>query len=96
MQLGKVIGRVWSTVKDESLQGERLLLVQPCSPEGEPHGREIVCCDATASAGAGELIYWVRGREASYALNPRSVVVDNTIVAIVDELHVDRSAKTGE
>ena len=93
MRLGKVIGSVWSTVKNDSLQGQRLLIVQPCTPEGEPAGTEIVCCDATGEAGAGELIYWVRGREASFAFTPPAeVVADHTIVGIVDELHIDRTA----
>ncbi|MCP5111250.1 MAG: EutN/CcmL family microcompartment protein [bacterium] len=96
MQLGKVVGNVWSTVKNPTLQGQRLLIVQPCSPEGESAGRQIVCCDATGAAGAGELIYWVRGREASFAFGTGGVVADNTIVGIVDELHVDRSLKRGD
>ena len=96
MQLGKVVGKVWSTFKDPTLEGERLLIVQPCNPEGEAVGREIVCCDATRAAGAGELIYWVRGREASFALGSDGVVADNTIVGIIDELHVDRTVKREE
>ena len=95
MHLGKVIGRVWSTVTNTSLQGQRLLIVQPCTPEGDPVGRQIVCADATGTAGAGELIYWCRGREASFAFLPGEVVIDNTIVGIVDELHIERP-KTGE
>lgn len=96
MQLGKVIGRVWATVKNDNLQGQRLLIVQPCTPEGAASGNQIVCCDATGSAGAGELIYWVRGREASFALLPAEVTADNTIVGIVDELLVERSARGEE
>jgi ethanolamine utilization protein EutN len=88
MQLGRVIGRVWSTVKNASLEGQRLLLVQPCHADGSPSGSPIICADGTGSAGAGELIYWCRGREASFAFLPQEVVTDNTIVAIVDEMHL--------
>jgi ethanolamine utilization protein EutN len=88
MQLGKVIGRVWSTVKSPTLEGQRLLLVQPCNPDGAPTGPPIVCADGTRSAGAGELVYWCRGREASFAFLPQEVVADQTIVAIVDEMHL--------
>jgi ethanolamine utilization protein EutN len=91
MQLGKVIGRVWSTVKNPNLEGQRLLLVQPVTHRGEPVGRAIVCTDATNSAGAGELIYWVRGREAAHAFRPAEVTSDSTIVAIVDELHLEEA-----
>jgi ethanolamine utilization protein EutN len=86
MELGKVIGSVWATVKSENLQGQRLLLVQPVNHRREPFGQAIVCTDATGQAGAGELIYWVRGREAAHAFRPAEVTSDSTIVAIVDEL----------
>jgi ethanolamine utilization protein EutN len=95
MQLGKVIGRIWSTVKDTHLEGQRLLVVQPCNSERVPFGRPIVCTDATGSAGAGELIYWCRGREASFAFLPLEIVTDNTIVGIVDELHVEPTGSGG-
>jgi ethanolamine utilization protein EutN len=91
MLLGKVVGRVWSTVKLPALEGQRLLIVQPVTPEGRPTGKRLVCADTTG-AGAGELVYYTRGREATYAFLPGEIPSDNTIVAIVDELHVKRSA----
>ncbi|MGA3075926.1 MAG: EutN/CcmL family microcompartment protein, partial [Bryobacteraceae bacterium] len=33
MLLGRVVGCVWSTIKDSHLEGQRLLLVQPMTPE---------------------------------------------------------------
>jgi microcompartment protein CcmK/EutM len=89
MYLGRVVGCVWSTAKHENLEGQRLLLVQPVTPELKPTGKQIVCTDCTG-AGAGELIYWCRGRESSFPFLPREVPTDNTIVAIIDELHVKR------
>ena len=90
MQLGRVIGSVWSTVKQSNLVGQRLLLVQPVNDQGKAFGRVIVCADVTGAAGAGELIYWVRGWEAAHAFRPQIVTSDNTIVGIVDEVHADR------
>jgi microcompartment protein CcmK/EutM len=90
MFLGRVVGRLWATVKNENLTGQRLLIVQPVTPELKDKGRRLVCTDATG-AGAGELIYWVRAREASYALLPDEVATDATIVGIVDHVHVKRS-----
>jgi ethanolamine utilization protein EutN len=89
MFLGRVVGRVWSTVKQPNLEGQRLLIVQPVTPELNDTGKRVVCTDTTG-AGAGELIYWVRGREASIAFQPQEVVTDFTIVGIVDELRVKR------
>ncbi len=72
MFLGRVVGRVWSTVKQPNLEGQRLLIVQPVTPELNDTGKRVVCTDTTG-AGAGELIYWVRGRDASIAFQPQEV-----------------------
>jgi len=90
MLLGRVVGCVWSTVKDGGLEGHRLLLVQPLTVELAATGKRLVCADWTG-AGAGELIYWTRSREASYAFLPREVPVDATITGIVDTIHLKRS-----
>lgn len=92
MYLGRVVGRVWATVKNANLTGHRLLIVQPVTPELKEKGRPIVCTDWTG-AGAGELIYWTRAREASFAFLPDEVVTDATIVGIVDALRVKRDAR---
>jgi len=89
MLLGRVIGCVWATVKDRHLEGQRLLLVQPVTPELKPTGKRLVCADCTG-AGAGELIYWTRSREASYAFLPAEVPADATITGIVDTIHLKR------
>lgn len=90
MFLGRVVGRVWCTVKSEGLAGQRLLLVQPITPELKDTGRRLICTDCTG-AGAGEIVYWCRGRESSFPFLPTEVPADSTIVAIVDELHVKRN-----
>jgi hypothetical protein len=53
-------------------------------------GKRLICADA-AGAGAGELIYWVRGREACFPFLPKEVASDATIVGIVDEVDVARA-----
>jgi ethanolamine utilization protein EutN len=87
--LGRVIGRLWATVKNRGLEGQRLLIVQPMTPELGDTGKPIICADSVG-AGAGEIIYWCRGRESSFPFLPGEVQTDATIVAIVDELHVKR------
>jgi ethanolamine utilization protein EutN len=91
MILGRVIGRVWSTVKNRELDGLRMLVVQPLTPELKPTGRRIICTDCTG-AGTGELVYWVRGKEASFPFLPAEPPTDTTIVGIVDEVHLERPA----
>jgi microcompartment protein CcmK/EutM len=90
MYLGRVVGCVWSTVKDRRLEGQRLLIVQPLTPELQPTGRRIVAADCTG-AGAGELVYWCRGKESSFPFLPEEVPTDLTIVGIVDSIHVRRT-----
>ncbi len=89
MQLGRVIGRVWASVKNPGLTGQRLLIVQPVKADLSPTGKSIVCTDCTG-AGAGEIIYWVRGREASFPFTPADVASDATIVGIVDEINTGK------
>ena len=87
MQLGRVIGRVVCTVKNESLEGKTLLLVQPVGKDGNDRGKPLVAVDAVG-AGAGEMIYWCRGKEASMPWLPQQEVpTEASIVAIVDEVH---------
>ena len=91
MYLGRVIGCLWASVKTPGLESQRLLLVQPVKADLSASGKVLVCADSTG-AGAGELIYWVRGREASFAFLPAEVPSDATIVGIVDELNVGEAA----
>ena len=65
MYFGRVVGSLWCTVKHPDLVGQRLLVVQPLSPELEARGKRLICTDCTG-AGTGELVYWVRGKEASF------------------------------
>jgi microcompartment protein CcmK/EutM len=91
VQLGRVVGRIWSSVKDPGLEAQRLLLVQPVKPDLSASGKIVICTDCTG-AGTDEVVYWVRGREASFPFQPGDVPTDATIVGIVDELHVDANA----
>lgn len=89
MFLGRVVGSVWCTARNATLVGQRLLLVQPLNARLEPTGDPIVCTDCVG-AGAGELVYWCRAREASFPFLPEEVPTDSTVVGIIDELHVVR------
>jgi microcompartment protein CcmK/EutM len=83
VQLGRVIGDVVVTRKDEQLTGIKLLLLQPLTPAREPAGRPIVAADA-AGTGVGEEVFFVRGKEASFPFYPALPPVDAAIVGIVD------------
>ena len=92
MYLGRVVGCVWATVKHPAMVGQRMLVIQPLTPELQATGKRLVCLDATG-AGAGEIIYYVRGKEASFPFLPAEPPADSTVVGIVDSVHVKRTPK---
>lgn len=92
MQLGRIIGNVVCTVKNGSLQGHKLLLVQPIDRYGKDKGRAFVAVDSVG-AGAGETIYWCRGKEASFPFLPGEVPTEATIVGIVDTVNIPGEKK---
>ena len=87
MHLGRVVGTVWATQKVETLTGYRMLIVQPLHHDLTERGLPLVAVD-TVSAAPGQLVYVVKSREASKALEERFNPVDAAIVGIVDELRV--------
>lgn len=90
MQLARVIGTVVATVKSDSLQNRKLLVVQSLNKDLKPQGKPLVAVDA-AGAGVGELVFWCRGKEASFPFKREDTPTDCTIVGIVDsEEHVSR------
>lgn len=91
MQLARVIGTVVATVKNESLQGRTLLVVQTLDSNLKESGKPLVAVDAVG-AGVGELVFWCRGKEASFPFKREDTPTDCTIVGIVDsEEHVTKS-----
>jgi ethanolamine utilization protein EutN len=89
MLLARVTGTVVSTAKDPSLTGKKLLLLQPIDSRGKDRGAKFIGLDSVG-AGAGETVYYCRGREASFPWYPDDVATDSTIVGIIDRVHVDR------
>ncbi len=87
MLLGRIIGNVVATMKNSSLVGQRFLIVQPIDRNGRDKGRAIVALDSVG-AGAGETVYWCRGREASFPFIPAEVPTEATIVGIVDTVNI--------
>ena len=88
MQLARVIGTVVATIKNDSLQNRKLLVVQSLNKDLEPQGKPLVAVDA-AGAGVGELVIWCRGKEASFPFKREDTPTDCTIIGIVDsDAHV--------
>ena len=83
MQLATVLGDVVATHKDSNLAGIKLLVLQPIAADGTSAGRTLVAVDAIG-AGAGETVFFVRGKEASFPFYPTEVPTDAGVVGIVD------------
>jgi ethanolamine utilization protein EutN len=88
MILARVVGTVVATRKDPRLEGFKLLIVKPVSPEGKDEAGYVVAVD-TVSAGIGERVITVSGSSARMADGCKDRPVDNAIVGIVDEVHLD-------
>ena len=92
MHLARVVGRLVSTVKQESLEGIPLQWIQPLAADGASAGEAIVAVNRIG-AGPGEVVVYITSREAAIALGEPLSAVDAGIVAVVDrcELRGERT-----
>ena len=88
MQIARVIGEVVATRKDATLDGHKLLVLQPVTPDRQASGRTLVAIDAVG-AGVGEHVFFVRGKEASFPFLPAETPADACVIGIVDHWDVD-------
>jgi len=88
MTLGKVVGTVWATRKDEQMVGMKLQLVQELRLDGTLKERFVVAVDSVG-AGVGETVLFVQGSSARQTDLTRNKPVDAVITAIVDRVEVD-------
>ncbi len=95
MFLARVIGRVVSTVKQETLQGQTLQWIQPVDAAGKEAGKPLVAVDPMG-LGPDELCYYVTAREASLLLANSFAAVDAGIVGKVDRIDLETGMGKGE
>ena len=88
MLLGKVVGTVVATRKEDSIIGLKLLCVRAVDEKGEPTGATVVAADAVG-AGVGETILYASGSSARQTIVTDKRPVDAVIMAIVDTIDVD-------
>lgn len=88
MNLARVIGTIWATVKDPHLDHAKLQLIQPLSETGRRIGDPLAAVD-TVGAGQGEIVFYVTSREAALMFpEPLLTPVDAAIVGIVDRVEM--------
>jgi len=85
MKLVKVIGSITSTIKDETLKGFKILVVQSVDVNLEERDDYHVAVD-TVGMGEGELGLMVTGSTAKGTESTKSKNVDAALVARVDRI----------
>jgi len=83
MIVGKVIGSIVSTRKNDNLVGNKFMVVEPVEGMGDQNNK-IVAID-NIGAGIGELVLVALGSAARIGCNMESAPVDAAIVGIVDD-----------
>lgn len=85
MFLGRIEGKVWASIKDESLIGIQLSVMQPIDEFGRDEGLPVVAVD-TIGATDGDVIYWVNSTEACFVRPDRPLPSEVSVVGIVDRI----------
>jgi ethanolamine utilization protein EutN len=88
MHVGRVVGTLVATRKDESLVGMKLLIVQPLNLKLQPEGGPRIMVD-TVGSGVGEVVMFTAGTAARNAVKNAAAAMDAAIVGIVDHFEVD-------
>ena len=86
MQLGKIVGTVVSTKKDEKLEGLKLLIVQALGPDCKPTGSIVIAVDSVG-AGIGEVVLTAAGSSARQTkVTEGKVVFSETVKKSIEML----------
>lgn len=94
MIFGRVTGRVVATEKHYKLEGRKLLLVQPLSPQGIPRGELVLAVDGV-DAGVGDPVLVVQeGKSASMVSGRTESPLDAAVVAVVDAVDLADGSTT--
>lgn len=95
MIVGTVVGNVWATKKDATLEGLRLLVVRPFTTDGADTAETIVAADPIG-AGIGERVLVVVGRAARHAIGKgHDIGFQTAVVGIVDRMELEDGRTLG-
>lgn len=88
MILGRVIGTVWATRKDEQTVGMTFQIVREVNLDFSPTDTVVVAVDSVG-AGVGEIVLVAQGSSGRQTALTRNKPIDAVIMAIVDRIDVD-------
>ena len=86
--MGKVVGTIVATRKDEKLVGTKLQIVRRTDLTGKEEDGFVVAVDSVG-AGVGELVLYARGSSARQTTITAERPVDAVIMAIVDLVELE-------
>ncbi len=87
MLMGRVVGTVVATRKEEELVGLKFLLVKQVDVDLNETDKFVVAADAVG-AGMGEIVLFASGSSARQTVATNNRPVDATIMAIVDSYDI--------
>ena len=88
MRLGRVVGTVVATRKNESLVGFKLLVIDALDPvTANPTGDRLVVVD-DLGAGVCDTVLYVSGGGARVTMENRNVAIDAAVIGIVDTVDI--------
>jgi len=87
MLVGRVVGTVWATQKDPTLEGVRMVMVRPFTT-GKEESQEVVVAGDTFGAGVGETVLVAFGRAARTVLGSQDMGWQVAVVGIVDSINL--------
>lgn len=92
MNLGRIVGTVVASRKEESLNGLRFMLVRHLDEQGKETGGQVVAVDAVG-AGPGEVVLVATGSSARQTQATNNRPCDAVIMGIVDSWDVGGTEK---
>lgn len=87
MIIGKVIGNLWSTKKDDKLNGKRFLIIKKINKNNKVDGEICVAVDKIG-AGIGENVLVTTGTNAKYTFENEIIPIDMAIIGIIDSIDI--------
>ena len=85
MIIGRILGTVVSSQKDERLLGKKLLIVKPINLDGSDQNGYVVAVD-TVGAGFHEKVIVVGGSSARMAEGNKDCQIDSAIIGVIDTI----------
>ena len=95
MIVGTVVGQVWATQKDETLEGLRFLVIRPFTTDGDKSAETIIAVDPLG-AGVGERVLVVAGRAARHMIGRgHDIGFQSAVAAIIDGMQLEDGRQFG-